>query len=165
MTATLLLGIVSDTHGDELRARRAASLLAAAGVRHLLHCGDIGTPGVVRCFDAFEAHFVFGNCDAPVSALRAEMELAGQSCHERYGTLELAGCSIAFLHGDDFRRLAEASAAGTFDLVCHGHTHCPEQKKMGRTLVLNPGALHRANPRTIAIVELPRLHVRHVTVE
>jgi hypothetical protein len=40
----------------------------------------------------------------------------------------------------------------------------PEQHYQGKTLVLNPGALFRANPRTIALVELPSLAVETIEV-
>jgi hypothetical protein len=40
----------------------------------------------------------------------------------------------------------------------------PEQHFEGKTLVLNPGALFRANPRTIAVVELPSLDVEQIEV-
>jgi hypothetical protein len=51
-----------------------------------------------------------------------------------------------------------------YRLVCYGHTHVPEQHYEGKTLVLNPGALFRANPRTIAILELPSLEVETIEV-
>ncbi len=66
---------------------------------------------------------------------------------------------IALLHGDDQKLLAKTIADGLHQLVCHGHTHVPRQEKIGHTLVLNPGALYRANPHTIAIVRLPELDV------
>ncbi|HEY2414087.1 MAG TPA: metallophosphoesterase family protein, partial [Pirellulaceae bacterium] len=71
---------------------------------------------------------------------------------------------IAFLHGDDERLLAETIRAGKHDLVCHGHTHVVRQEKIGKTLVLNPGALYRANRHTIAVVELPTLRTEIITV-
>ena len=38
--------------------------------------------------------------------------------------------------------------------IGYGHTHEAEQHREGKTLVLNPGALYRANPHSIAVVEL-----------
>jgi hypothetical protein len=40
----------------------------------------------------------------------------------------------------------------------------PEEHYEGKTLVLNPGALFRANPRTIAIVEVPSLEVDRLVI-
>ena len=80
------------------------------------------------------------------------------------GTLEVAGVKIAFLHGDDLRLLDETIRSGQWNLVCHGHTHVVRQEQIDNTLVLNPGALYRATPHTLAVVELPSLAVTSVRV-
>ena len=36
----------------------------------------------------------------------------------------------------------------------YGHTHVREQHRTGRTLVANPGALFRANPKTCVVLDL-----------
>src|SRR5262249_26664115 len=56
-------------------------------------------------------------------------------------------------------------ASGAWDLVCYGHTHVAELHRAGRTLVLNPGALFRASPHTLAVVDLVTLTARHIPVE
>jgi predicted phosphodiesterase len=48
--------------------------------------------------------------------------------------------------------------------VCHGHTHRRREERVGKTLVLNPGAIYRANPHTFAIVDLPLLEVTSVVI-
>jgi predicted phosphodiesterase len=45
------------------------------------------------------------------------------------------------------------------DLLLHGHSHRMRNERVGRTRVVNPGALHRAAVRTVGIVELPALAV------
>jgi uncharacterized protein len=158
----MLLGIVSDTHGDIPRTRAAARLLDSLGVAAVIHCGDIGTPEVVSLFSAWPTHFVFGNCDHDRKSLARAIEQAGQTCHGTFGKLEFDGVRIAFLHGDDAEALREAIVGDCWDVVCHGHTHVVRQEQRGKTLVLNPGAIHRANPHTIATIELP---TRIVNVE
>jgi predicted phosphodiesterase len=68
--------------------------------------------------------------------------------------ITLAGRRIALIHSDDARLFRQSITSGTYDLVCYGHTHEAEQHREGKTLVLNPGALYRATPHSIAIVEL-----------
>ncbi len=164
MTKPMHLGIVSDTHGRAESARAAANLLKSFEISQVIHCGDIGSTDVVAAFSNWPTHYVFGNCDTGLGTLRAAMEELGGTCHEWFGELRMAGRSIAFLHGDDSRRLRETIAAGTFDLVCHGHTHVAAQERSNGTLVLNPGALFRARPLTIAVVELPSLEVTTMNV-
>jgi putative phosphoesterase len=158
------IGVVSDTHGHLPSARRAAELLEEHKVHQVLHCGDIGTPEIVHIFSRWPCHYVFGNCDHDTAALTDAIELVDQTCHGEFGEIELAGCRIAMVHGHDHRRFQEAIASQTFRLVCYGHTHVPDQHYEGKTLVLNPGALFRANPRTIAIVDLPALEVERLEV-
>lgn len=153
----MYLGIVSDTHGHVPYALEAVRMLESLGVEAVLHCGDIGSPEIVRLFSAWPTHFVFGNVDEDESSLRRAIREAGQTCHGRFGTLELAGRRIAFLHGDDAALLRQTIDGGEWELVCHGHTHVARQTRAGKTLVLNPGALYRATPHSIAGVDLASL--------
>jgi putative phosphoesterase len=129
-------------------------VLESLNVELVLHCGDIGSAAVVELFAPWPTHFVFGNVDDPV-AIDEAIRTAGQTCHNRFGQIELAGRRIAFLHGDDASLLNETITGGQWDLVCHGHTHVARKLRQGRTLVLNPGAVYRANPHSIACVKLP----------
>ena len=63
-----------------------------------------------------------------------------------------------------YMQLRNTVQAGEWDLVCYGHTHAAKQHRQGRTLVLNPGALYRATPHSLAVVELPELRATIVTV-
>jgi putative phosphoesterase len=158
------VGVVSDTHGHLPSARRAAELLAEREIEQVLHCGDIGSPEIVQIFSRWPGHYVFGNCDHDFTALRDAIELVEQTCHDEFGDFELAGCRIALVHGHDHRRFQQAVNSQAYRLVCYGHTHVPDLHFEGKTLVLNPGALFRANPRTIAILELPSLVVETIEV-
>jgi putative phosphoesterase len=157
------IGVVSDTHGHVPYARDAVRMLESLDIELVIHCGDIGSPEIVELFAAWPTHFVFGNVDDP-RRLGGAIGAAGQTGHGRFGSLELAGRKIAFLHGDDTALLRQTSTSGKYDLVCHGHTHIARQAQEGRTLILNPGALYRATPHSIAFVELPALAATIVTV-
>ncbi len=159
MIKSTRLGIVSDSHGRVESTRAAANLLQSFEVSEVIHCGDIGTPDVVRALSRWPTHYVFGNCDHELTALRSAIEEAGGTCHERFGTLEIQGRSVAFLHGDDTQLMVETISSGEYDLVCHGHTHVAAQKKLDKTIVLNPGALFRARPLSIAVVDFPSIEI------
>ena len=158
------IGVVSDTHGHVEYARQAVRMLDQLDVEQVLHCGDIGSADVVQLFGSWPTHFVFGNVDYEEDALRREIEAAGQTCHGAFGAIELAGKKIALLHGHDFARFGETVSDGQYDLVCYGHTHVAKQEIIEGTLVLNPGALYRANPHSSAVVELPQLTATHITL-
>lgn len=139
-------------------------MLECLDVDVVLHCGDIGSSGIVDLFHPWPTHFVFGNVDQDTAALQTAIAAAGQSCHGRLGLLELAGRRIALLHGDDTRQLAQLIRANIWDLICYGHTHRYALERQGNSLVLNPGALFRATPHTLAVVELKTLVVLRIAL-
>ena len=158
------IGVISDTHGHLTSALAAVRMLEALNVQAVLHCGDIGSVEIPKLLSAWPAHLVFGNCDSDVDELRAAIEQAGMACYGQFGNLQLGGRRIALLHSHDAKLFREVSTSGDYDLVCYGHTHRAEQRRVGKTLMLNPGALHRANPHSIATVDLATMEAMIVPV-
>ena len=148
------IGVVSDTHGHMANAQAAIRMLQSLQVEAVLHCGDIGSEDIPKLFKAWPTHFVFGNCDSDQSDLRAAIEQAGLTCHGLFGDFSLGGRRIALIHSHDARLFRHVCTSGEYDLVCYGHTHHAEQHHVGKTLILNPGALFRATPHSIALVDL-----------
>jgi putative phosphoesterase len=158
----MLLGVISDTHGHMRNTLEAIRRLESFPLDVVIHCGDIGSAAIPGLFVRWPAHFVLGNVDGHSEELEQAIRAAGHSCHGRFGQLILDGSRIAFLHGDDTRLLKETINCGNFDLVCHGHTHQALEMRNGPTpLVLNPGAVYRANPHSVAVVRLPELEVEY----
>jgi uncharacterized protein len=160
----MLIGVVSDTHGRVQFAREAAEVLRPFAVEQILHCGDIGSAGVVTAFQAWPCHYVLGNCDPDSGELSAAITAAGKRFHGRFGRLELGGRRIALLHGDDGAKFRQVVSSGEFDLVCYGHTHVAEHHLEASTWVLNPGALFRANPHRCAVVDLATMEIQSLVV-
>jgi putative phosphoesterase len=151
------IGVISDSHGNTRTTQNAARMLDALGVAEVLHCGDIGGAAIPGFLSRWPVHYVLGNCDYEEPALVEAIALCGGKYHARMGDLTLGGRRIALIHSDDARRFRECIDSGEYDLVCYGHTHLSKIETIGRTLVLNPGALHRANPHSLAIVDLEKL--------
>jgi putative phosphoesterase len=149
------LGIISDTHDQVALTRPAVRLFESLDVEVVLHCGDIGSMAVVELFAAWPTHFVFGNCDDDLEEFTATIRAAGQTCHGLFGDLEFDGVRVALLHSHDRRRFRQTIDSGDYRLVCYGHTHVAAVDHRGETLVVNPGAIYRANPHSVAIVDLP----------
>jgi len=159
------IGIVSDTHGNIANTLQAVALLNRHHVTDVLHCGDIGSGSLVPFFGDWRTHFVFGNCDYDTGSLRLAIQDAGQTCHGRFGELEIDYRKIAFLHSDDAQRFQETIESQKYDLVCYGHTHRFEYHLAGKTWVLNPGALYRAHPLSFSVVDLESMEVTQVPLE
>lgn len=158
------IGIVSDTHGHVVNTQAAVNMLESLEVARVLHCGDIGTEAIPPLFKPWPTDFVFGNCDFARDELTAAIFAANQSCHGLFGDLEIAGRRIALIHSDDHRKFHDVANGGQYDLVCYGHTHVAKIEEVNGTLVLNPGAIYRANPHSIAIVDLDTMHAEIVNL-
>jgi len=160
-----LLGVVSDTHGHVLNTQKAARMLDSLGVDAVIHCGDIGSSEIPPVLSPWQTHYVLGNVDGIDAGLESAVQAAGGVLHGRFGSFKAGGRSIAFLHGDDMQRLAREIQRGTWDLVCHGHTHKARQFMQGKTMVLNPGALQRARIHSIAVVQLEQMEVTVIPLD
>ena len=158
------LGIISDTHAHVELTRPAIRMLESLEVDTVLHCGDIGSMAVVELFAQWPTHFVFGNCDDATEGFAKAIRRAGQTCHGQFGDLEFEGVRIALLHSDDRRKFRETIDSGDYQLVCYGHTHVAAIDQHGETLVVNPGAIYRADPHSIAVIDLPKLEATIVTL-
>ncbi len=159
------IGIVSDTHGNRRMVNLALAELRERDITTVLHCGDIDDPETVELFRGFTTHFVFGNCDIDKDALRAAMDDIGATLHDHFGNVELEGVKLAFLHGDNTSLMRDVERSGYYDFLFYGHTHQAEEHRSGPTRVINPGALHRARPKTFIVLDLGSREVEEVTVE
>jgi putative phosphoesterase len=120
----LRVAVVSDSHGL-LRPEVTRTL---AGVDHILHAGDVGTPGVLAALERI----------APVTAVRGNVD------HGPWATalpdrvqVELGGARFLVLH-----RLEDLGAAPAgVTAVVYGHSHRPAQELRQGVLYLNPGSI------------------------
>jgi putative phosphoesterase len=155
----MILGVISDTHGHTINTLDALRLFDTFDVEAMIHCGDIGSTAIPRLFQTCPCHFVLGNVDSDGAEMEAAIREAGHTAHGRFGQLTLEGVRLAFLHGDDTRLFQREISAGNWDLICSGHTHKANVHRHQQTLLLNPGAVYRANPHSVAVVTLPELEV------
>ena len=160
----MLIAVISDTHSRTVSVQSALQIMAERGVEVILHCGDIQDGETVRLFPA-HTHFVFGNCDYGRKEIERAVADIGATLHGAWGQLEIAGISLAFVHGDDHQLLHDLENADTFDFLFHGHTHIAREHRTGKTRVINPGALQRVARRTFLLLDLPSGAVESVTVE
>lgn len=148
------IGVVSDTH-DRLEAvAEAVRLLADQRVELILHCGDIESPDTVAAFALVPTHFVYGNWDKDRHKLSAAIKAIGGTAHDSFGAIELCGKRVAWVHSHERHQLYQLEHCNYFDFVFYGHTHVREQHRTGKTLVANPGALFRANPKTCVVLDV-----------
>jgi putative phosphoesterase len=148
------IGVVSDTHGRFEITQNAIHLLRERGAELILHCGDIDSPETVRLFSEIPSHFVFGNWDLRPGRLKSAIAEIGGIWHDEVGQLNIAGKRLAWVHGHVRGQRQRLETSGDFDFLFYGHSHKVEVHRAGRTLVANPGALHRAKTKTVMLVDL-----------
>ncbi len=160
------IAIISDTHSRYPVVEAVLRILQERKINHVLHCGDIDDSETVWLFQGVTSHFVLGNSDAlERTSIRQAIHGIGAELHEPFGHLEIEGVRIAWLHGDDEQMLFDVEHADYFDFLFHGHTHQAAQHRTGRTLVVNPGALHRARVLSFAILDLSTRELETVVVD
>jgi hypothetical protein len=158
------IGVVSDTHDRQEAVAEAVRLLMEQRVELILHCGDIESPETVRVFKPIPTHFVYGNWDKDRAKLSAAIKDIGGTHYDSFGFLTLAEKRVAWVHSHERHQLRQLENADYFDYVFYGHTHVREQHRTGRTLVSNPGALFRANPKTCIVLDLVTGEIKPILV-
>ena len=134
----MIIGIISDTHDHMPVIRKAVDLCNARQVKHVIHGGDFTSPFTFRALKHLASDFtgIYGNNDGERVLLQ---KLSKQRIFTQPYILDLAGRKIVIMHE---HQVVDALAdSGHYDLVIYGHTHEPDIRKRGNTLIVNPGEL------------------------
>ena len=146
------IGVISDTHGHlDPRVEKVF-----AGVKHILHAGDIGYASII-----LELEFI-----APVTAVQG-------NCDNNIGyrlteTVELAKRKFLVHHIVDPRALSDTVsqrlAKDQPAAVIFGHTHRPFAETIDGVLYFNPGYAGKpklGTERSVAILHCDEQGIRH----
>lgn len=161
------LGIISDVHCNLHGLRQALNAMQDAD--EVLCLGDIVDAGrfsneAIAALKARGAHVILGNHEETFLSREAESARDGNGIDRSLlrwladqplrKTLETGGKKVLMIHStpweprgdyiyphsEHLERFAEADA----DFVLYGHTHAPLVRRMGRVLLINPGAAGEA---------------------
>ncbi len=137
------IGIISDTHGW----LDPQVLTVFEGVDHILHGGDIGSPGVLLELETV----------APVTAVSGNTDC--DSAWRNTELVELDNRKFFLQHIVEARSpniaLSKRLERDRPDVVIFGHTHEPFAETIGGVLFLNPGSAKSprgGSPRSVAIL-------------
>jgi len=132
------IGILADTHDNLTALRRAVDLFRGLGCELVIHAGDFVAPFAAREMEksACPVRAVFGNCDGERRGLKTVLAPLG-GIHDEPFLFEYLGKSFLLVHRHE--KLAEHLAKHSPDFLIYGHTHKPEVRRAGNTLVINPG--------------------------
>ena len=133
-----MIGILSDSHDNLTALKRAVQVFKDAGCILIIHAGDFVAPFAARELGAAgcPVKAVFGNCDGEKLGLRGAVEPFGL-VQEAPLPFESEGLRFAVVHLN--APVGALAAAKAYDVIVYGHTHKPEVRKAGKTLIVNPG--------------------------
>lgn len=153
----MLVALLSDTHDNARVTRAAVELLLSHKPAVWLHAGDLVHPDMLEHFAALPAgsfHYVFGNNECDLAELFQRAAALQLTCHGRFAELTLAGKRLAVTHGHDRTLLDRLVFSRKYDYIIHGHTHSRRDQRLNGTRIINPGAVHRATPPSVALLDL-----------
>ncbi len=150
----MIIGVISDTHGDLRRVDECLSLMQGAEL--LLHAGDFYEDAQKIGLGAgLKVVAVTGNCDYMVKGPSEEMVAVGAK-------------RIYLTHGHlyrvkhDISLLVQRSKALGVDVTVFGHTHYPTVFKRDGMLFVNPGSPHspRGGGPSCAVLDVSRSGIK-----
>ncbi len=147
------LGIISDSHDHRANVLKAVKVFNDEDVKCVIHAGDIISSVTANALSGVKGAkivAVFGNCDGEKLLLRGVIEELGGEIHEEPYTFSLAGREIFVTHMPG--AVEEVVVSEAYDLVVYGHTHVPDVRREGKTLVVNPGQTTDWFPKTPSVV-------------
>jgi len=139
----MIIAVMSDSHDNIWNLRNALAIIKKKNAEMIIHCGDFIAPFTLEELDqsGIPVHGVFGNNDGDKYLLTkfSLTSLTNITLYDPVGLVETDGFKIGFTHhGIVGEGLA---SGGKFNLVCFGHSHKYFFKKIGRTILLNPGEI------------------------
>lgn len=151
------IGILSDTHNHSVNINKALAIINQFQPELLIFCGDATTVEAVEWFCEYPIIYTFGNGDFSTGEIKAFLKAYNQSNFAGYVFIgEVGGKKIGVTHGHLLNNYDEMVNNGQLDYVFTGHTHMRMDKRIGRTRLINPGALGgtRKQSRSVAILDL-----------
>lgn len=148
------IAVISDIHGNLAYLEKAKAIIDAEKLEIVICCGDIQDEDAFEELDSWpqKVYIALGNADYAIRENLGHGKLLAKHAEVflDYGVLNVDGAKLAFCHYPLYaEKLAES---GRFDVVFYGHDHRPWERKIGKTVLLNPGEIQARDGRpTFAI--------------
>lgn len=133
------IGSISDTHDNIQNIQKATSLFNDKHVSFVIHAGDIVSPEAVEAFTGVKLIGILGNNDLEIDGLTNAFDKIGGQLKGEFYEMEQDDLIFAIYHGTNPGRKESLIQSGRYDVVICGHTHRVQNKRVGKTLVVNPG--------------------------
>ncbi len=133
------IGVIADTHDRVPAIADILERFASKGIAMVMHAGDYCSPFSLAPFHqrGMALLGVFGRNDGDRETLSAYAARGmGTEIYESPHSFEVGGKRVLLVH-----EIGEVSGRSieSHDYVIHGSSHLQSTKKVGTTLVINPG--------------------------
>lgn len=139
------IGIISDTHDQTLRIKKAVEIFNQKAVGLVVHCGDLVSPFTLQFYQELKSpiKFLFGNNTGDVVWHPVCAAKAGLRDYEfsTFYSLMIDGKRIAVYHGERPEITSALIKCGEYDCLFTGHDHLARVEQYGQVLLINPGTL------------------------
>lgn len=163
----MLVALLSDIHDHTTRLLLALHAARKHGCSHLLFMGDMAGTSTFRTLReewSYDMHLVFGNNEYDTHTfLRMAEQWPDTTMHGMQADISLGNRRIFFTHLP--WHALKAAETGLYDAVFYGHTHCPESRQIGATLLANPGEVcGRRGAPTIGVYDTDSNTIRIIAI-
>jgi putative phosphoesterase len=159
------IGIIADTHDNLPQIKKAVEIFNQEKVELVLHAGDFVSPFTCLEFKNLNCPLkgVFGNNDGDKIYLQEKFKGIGELFPEPHKT-NINHKNIIMLH---LEKLIDALAESQkYEVIIYGHTHRTDLRKIGKTLIVNPGECGGwlSGKSTIALLDLEKLEAKIINL-
>ncbi len=155
-----MLGVVSNSSGRADAVASAIDVFAASGCGLVVHCGDVGGRHVLDELARLGGVFVWGERDHDRMGLLRYGHSIGVDCFGVMGQFEWEEKKICVVHGDDKKVIRQILDEQQYDYLLLGHDLTAEDRTVGKTRVLNPGAIFGGSQASAVLLDPPTGKIR-----
>lgn len=159
------IGIIADTHDNLPQIKKAVEIFNQEKVELVLHAGDFVSPFTCLEFKNLNCPLkgVFGNNDGDKIYLQEKFKGIGELFPEPYKT-NINHKNIIMLHLE--KLIDDLAESQKYEVIIYGHTHRTDLRKIGKTLIVNPGECGGwlSGKSTIALLDLENLEAKIINL-
>lgn len=149
------IAIFADIHDNVPRLEEALKIAEKEGIKTAICLGDVSRLDTLELLAKpfKKVYFSLGNMDFKIKDKTGLFPENVIWFGEEGGEIKLLDKKIFIVHYDFLGK--KAADSGKYDLVFYGHTHTPWEKRIGKTVFLNPGEISgQFGPPSFAIYDL-----------
>lgn len=151
------VGIVADTYDNREGLRQLLDRFLVGGAQWLIHCGGLGASDMIDLLKPWQVFIVAGEKERNREAIEKALQKTRlQATLPATLITTIEGFRVGVCRGDDMSIVNRWAKSGEFDFIFYGYALRRSDSAIGRTRVINPGALSgpRYQARSGCLIDL-----------